>query len=292
MEALPPNDSDITPAITPETSPEITPEIGAPAPPRGIAPWWHTVVLIAGIALLSYEGAREFGGAGAGGSGHTPPTNVYAIYISTVISQSLMVAWVYLGVRLRKVPFRSLFGNLSGGWKSLLLDMGIAFGFWFASVVTLATLNLTWLITDAAIHHRALIGPHGKPVQPDPAQQQVLHTLSTLAPSNGSQLAAWALVCIVAGVVEELIFRGYFQRQFTAWGRGAAIVGVVVSALLFGAAHGYQGAHNMIFLSLFGAMFSILVLLRRGLRPAIFAHAWNDFAMGLLLMAAKARHLL
>jgi hypothetical protein len=276
MEALPPNDT----------------EIPAPSTPGSIAPAWHTVILIAGIAFLSWQGARELGGGNGVGGGHGAGTNVYAIYLSTVISQILMVAWVFFGLRLRKVPFRSLFGNVSGGWVTLLFDFGIAFGFWIASVVTLATLNLTWLITNAAMHHRSLIGAHGKPVPPDPAQQQLLHTLSSLAPSNGREVLAWALVCITAGFVEELVFRGYFQRQFTAWGRGAAAIGVVASALLFGAAHGYQGVHNMIFLTLFGAMFSVLVLFRRSLRPGIFAHAWNDFAMGLLLMAAKARHLL
>lgn len=265
-------------------------DIPAPERPGGIAPAWHTVVLIAGIAFLSWQGARELGGGKA--VGHGGGTNLYAVYASTIISQILMVAWIYVGLRLRKVPFRSLFGNVSGGLTTLVVDVAIAFGFWVASVVTLATLNLTWLITDAAIHHRSLIGAHGKPASPDPAQQQVLHTLSSLAPSNGAQVAAWAVVCVMAGLVEELVFRGYFQRQFTAWGRGAAAVGVVFSALLFGAAHGYQGAHNMIFLSLFGAMFSVLVLFRGSLRPAMFAHAWNDFAMGLLLMAAKARHLL
>jgi len=275
-----------------EVLPQSNTEIPAPSTPGAIAPVWHTVILIAGIALLSWQGASEIGGGKIGGGAHGAGPGVYTIYASTVISQILMVAWVFLGLRLRKVPFRSLFGNLSGGWIGLLFDFGIACGFWFASVVTLATLNLTWLFTSAAMHHRSLIGPHGKPAPPDPAQQQLLHTLSSLAPSNGREVLAWALVCISAGLVEELVFRGYFQRQFTAWGRGAAAVGVVASSLLFGAAHGYQGLHNMIFLSLFGAMFSVLVLFRRSLRPGIFAHAWNDFAMGLLLMAAKARHLL
>jgi membrane protease YdiL (CAAX protease family) len=277
-----------------EVLPESGTEIPAPSTPGSVAPAWHTVILIAGIAFLSWQGARELGGGNVvgAGSGFGGITNVYAIYASTVISQILMVAWVFFGVRLRKVPFRSLFGNFSGGWVGLLTDFGIAAGFWLASVITLATLNLTWLITDAAMHHRSLIGAHGKPAPADPAQQQLLHTLSSLAPSNGREVLAWALVCIMAGLVEELVFRGYFQRQFTAWGRGAAVVGVVASSLLFGAAHGYQGIHNMIFLSLFGAMFSMLVLFRRSLRPGIFAHAWNDFAMGLLLMAAKARHLL
>lgn len=267
--------------------------LSTPAPdPRGIAPVWHTVVLIAAIAVLSFESARELGGASTAAAGGGDHSRLFATYFSTVVSQLLMVGWVYLGLRLRKVPFRSLFGDVSGGMRTLLLDGAIAFGFWICSVVILATINITWLITDAAIHHRAFLGANGKPAPPDPGQQHLLHTLSSLAPSNAREVAAWAVVCIMAGFVEELVFRGYFQRQFTAWGKGAAVVGVVFSSLLFGAAHGYQGVHNMVVLSVFGALFSILVVVRRSLRPGMFAHAWNDFAMGLLLMVAKARHLI
>lgn len=254
---------------------------------RPIAPAWHTVILIAAIALLSFEGARQLAGANGGAQ-----NNRFVTYGSTLISQLLMLGWVYLGLRLRKVPFRSLFGNLSGGIRTLFLDFAIAAGFWLGSLVILGTINITWLVTDAAVHHRSFFGAHGKPAPPDPAQQHLLHTLASLAPSNGREVLGWAVVCIMAGLVEELVFRGYFQRQFTAWGRGSVAAGVIFSSLLFGAAHGYQGIHNMVLLSTFGVLFSLLVVVRGNLRPGMFAHAWNDFVMGLLLMLAHARHLI
>lgn len=255
---------------------------------RPIAPLWHTVVLIAGIALLSFAGARQLTGT-AGGAAHDSRLSTYA---STVLSEVLMLAWVYLGLRLRKVPFRSLFGDLSGGIRSFFLDLGIAGLFWIVSLVILGTINITWFVLDAAVHHHSFFGPHGKPMPPNPGQQHLLHTLGSLAPSNGREVLAWAVVCAMAGLIEELVFRGYFQRQFTAWGRGAIAVGVICSAVMFGAAHGYQGIHNMVLLSTFGVLFSLVVVLRGNLRPAIFAHAWNDFIMGLLLMVARARHLI
>ena len=262
----------------------------AAVPERPIAPMWHTIVLIAGIALLSYEGAKSMAGGTAGGiGGHS--SRLFT-YVSTVFSQLLLLGWVYLGVRLRKVPFRSLFGDLSGGVRSLFIDLGIAGVFWIGCVIVLGTINITWFVVEAALHHRSFFGPHGKPLPPDPGQQHLLHTLASLAPSNGREVLAWAGVCMMAGLIEELVFRGYFQRQFTAWGRGAVWAGVVFSALIFGAAHGYQGIHNMVLLSTFGALFSLLVVFRGNLRPGMFAHAWNDFVMGLLLMLAHARHLI
>src|ERR1019366_7096711 len=98
----------------------------------------------------------------------------------------------------------------------------------------------------------------GHPFSPAPSQQQTLHILSQLAPANGREVIAWIALCVIGGFAEELIFRGYLQRQFTAWSRGATAAGVLFSALLFGAAHGYQGARNMILLSVFGALFSLL----------------------------------
>ncbi len=192
-----------------------------------------------------------------------------------------MLGWVYLGLRIRKIPFRSLFGDLSGGIKSFFIDLGIAFTFWCGAMVVLATAAMMWLVVDATIHHRPLIPPGGKSATPDPAQQQLLHTLSALAPSNGREIAAWALVCVMAGLIEELVFRGYFQRQFTAWSGGAVASGVAFSALLFGASHGYQGVRNMVMLTVFGVLFSLLAVFRRNLRVGIFAHAWHDFSVGL-----------
>jgi membrane protease YdiL (CAAX protease family) len=264
-------------------------EPGAPIAkaPLAIAPVWHTLVLIAGIAVLSIEGARELSG---------PNTNVdsnkLVTYATTIGSQLLMLGWVYWGLRLRKVPFRSLFGDLSGGIKSFFLDLGIAAAFWISSMIVLMVAAITWLITDAAIHHRPLIPAGGKAAPPNPAQQHLIHTLSGLAPSNGLEIAAWALVCMMAGLIEELVFRGYFQRQFTAWSRGAIAGGVVLSALMFGAAHGYQGIRNMVLLSVFGALFGLLAVFRRNLRVGMFAHAWHDFAIGLLLAFAKWHHLI
>jgi membrane protease YdiL (CAAX protease family) len=255
---------------------------------RAIAPLWHTLVLIAGIALLSIEGARQFSGPNADAIG----SNKLLTYASTIGSEILMLGWIYLGMRLRRIPFRSLFGDLTGGLRTLFMDLGIALAFWMGSLVVLGCIGLTWTATGMALQHKSLITQDGKPVPPDPAQQQLLHTLSALAPSTGREIAAWALVCAMAGLIEELVFRGYFQRQFTAWSRGSVAAGVAFSALLFGAAHGYQGLRNMVLLSIFGTLFSLLAVFRRNLRVGIFAHASHDFAVGLLLTFLKSRHLI
>jgi membrane protease YdiL (CAAX protease family) len=162
--------------------------------------------------------------------------------------------------------------------------------FWIASLMTLGTIGACWTMIEAAITHHSLF-PTGGQLAPDASQLHTLHTLTQLAPTSEGEVIAWVALCVIAGFAEELIFRGYLHRQFTAWARGAVVVGVVFSALLFGAAHGYQGARNMVLLVVFGALFSVLALLRRSLRPGMFAHSWHDLITGLTLAALKAHHI-
>ncbi len=256
--------------------------LSAPSPPSPVAPVWHTVLLMAGIVLLSLAGAAELTGA------HVE-VNRMQTYAFTAGTELCLLAWVYFGLRLRRVPFWSLLGSVSGSLRSIAIDIGIAFAFWIASLFVLANIGLFWTVIEAAVRHQPLFTP-GRQLAPDAAQQQTLHTLTQLAPANGREILAWIGLCILAGIAEETVFRGYLQRQFTAWARGAAAVGVAVSALMFGLAHGYQGLRNMVMLAVFGAMFSSLALFRRSLRPGIFAHSWHDLIAGLVLASLRALH--
>ncbi|MFZ0392835.1 MAG: type II CAAX endopeptidase family protein [Terracidiphilus sp.] len=250
------------------------------APQQPIAPWWHTALLVAAIVLMSITGAKEIAGH------HSAHISRLGTYAFTAAAELVLLAWIWFGLRLRRLPFRSLIGELESGAQGVAVDLGVAGIFWFGSMLVLATLGIFWEVLDAVIHHRTF-APNG---QPDAAQQHAIHTLLRLAPASVSEITAWILVCAFAGFAEEIVFRGYLQRQFTAWGRGALWAGVVFSAILFGMAHGYQGARNMVLLSIFGALFSLLAIFRRSLRAGMIAHAWQDLIAGLGLALLHAQH--
>jgi uncharacterized protein len=170
--------------------------------------------------------------------------------------------------------------------------VGIALVFWFGSMMVLGSIGLVWTAVEFAAAHKHLPTQPGQKIEPSESQKKTLRTLEQLAPENGSEIAAWVLLCCLAGLIEEAVFRGYLQRQFTAWGKGNVALGVVFSALMFGAAHGYQGVRNMVMLAVFGVLFSLLAIFRRSLRAGIFAHAGHDLFVGLLLALFRARHLL
>lgn len=256
-----------------------------PAASPAIAPAWHTIVLVVAILGLSAKGASHL--SALHGSLHR-----LATYGLTAAMDLCLFAWVALGLRLRKIPFRSLFGSLSGGIRAIAVDLGIALLFWFGSLMILGTLGVAWSGVEAAAAHRQPATNAGQPFAASPSQQQTVRALAQLAPSNLQEMAAWALLCLLVGVVEETVFRGYLQRQFTAWARGGVLAGVLFSALAFGGAHAYQGVRNMVLLTVFGALFSLLALFRRSLRPGIFAHCWHDLIAGMTLALLKSHHLI
>jgi uncharacterized protein len=252
---------------------------------RGLAPAWHTVVLIAGILALSIAGKLQV--QGFHGRSHRLQT-----YGTTAGVELLMLGWVALGVWLRKVPLRALFGTVEKGLRGIVLDFGIAAAFWIGSMIVLGTIGMLWTSVEAAIAQSHQPQGSGQTATLTPKNQEALRMLEQLAPENGVEIGCWALLCCLAGTIEEVVFRGYLQSQFTAWTKGGVAWGAVFSAVLFGAAHGYQGVRNMILLAVFGALFSILAIARRSLRAGIVAHSWHDLITGLTLAFLRAHRLL
>ena len=68
---------------------------------------------------------------------------------------------------------------------------------------------------------------------------------------------------------------------------GNAYVGLIGSAILFGLGHGYEGARRMVLIAVLGAMFGLLALLRKSLRPGMMAHAFFDSLQGVLLWLVR-----
>jgi uncharacterized protein len=268
---------------------DIEPSFELPAAPAPfaapIAPIWHTLMLAAGILALSVVGKVQMT------SMHRVPNRLLT-YGETAAMELVMLGWVAFGMRLRRAPFKALFGHVTKGIRGIAHDLVVAFVFWIGALSILGTLGILWTGVELAIHHRHVPFRPGQPLEPTSAEKQTVRTLEQLAPATTTEVAAWLLLCVMAGLIEEAVFRGYLQHQFTAWAHGRVAVGVAFSALFFGAAHGYQGARNMALLAVFGVLFSLLAIFRRSLRAGIFAHGWHDMIAGLALAALRSHHLI
>jgi membrane protease YdiL (CAAX protease family) len=231
-------------------SPLVTQQI-VPQTKPPVAAAWHTAVLILVVGAWA-----SWGYLGTHTSQYQQNPHRLFTYILTAGWEWLVVAYIAWGVRSHGLRFRELLGNRWKSFTDFLKDFGIAAAFWIFALVVLGVVNFAFL--------------HLKP-QP---------SVKLMLPQTILESVVWVFVCVTAGFCEETIFRGYLQRQFIAW-TGNISAGVVLSALLFGAAHIYGGFKSAILITVFGLLFGILAEFRGSLLPGMMTHAWQDTLAGL-----------
>ena len=105
-------------------------------------------------------------------------------------------------------------------------------------------------------------------------------SIDTYLPQRAVEILLWIGVSISAGICEEFVFRGYFQKQFEAFAHTKWIA-LILQAVLFGISHGYQGVQACLQIAVFGALYGLLALWRKSLRPGMIAHAGSDILSGI-----------
>jgi hypothetical protein len=139
---------------------------------------------------------------------------------------------------------------LGGRWSSLrevMRDVAIAIPFW-----------IVW--QAAAGLADAVIGPSNA------------QSISVLLPIGWLEVSVWIMVSVTAGIVEELVFRGYLQRQLAALS-GRISIAVLGQAAVFGLMHAYQGWKAVSVICFLGALFGVVAAWRGSTRPGMIVHA-------------------
>jgi membrane protease YdiL (CAAX protease family) len=229
-----------------------------------LAPWWHTALMVLLILGLSVAGVRQLHNFG------DQPLHLVANYSLTIAYEWFLAALAVWGLHLRRVPVRQLLGEWQPGIRAWFADLGVALGYWACALLMLGLLG------------NALVKLSGSHIDP----QKIGGITQKLAPVTGLEMILFLVLSISAGICEELVFRGYLQQQFARMG-GSMWLGVVLSALVFGGAHGYEGVAGVVLISVYGAMFGVLALWRRGLRTGMIAHAWHDSLSGIALVLMR-----
>jgi uncharacterized protein len=236
--------------------------LSSPATPQNpplheaVAPAWHTVIVLLiflGLSLLGFHRANL---TGVGKHGRVPG------YVLTIVIEWLITAFIWYGARSRGVRMRELIGGRWNSFIDFLRDLGIAIVFVIVcgGGVMSGIAHLLKSNTPASVRN--------------------------LLPQGRAEIVVYLLVAATAGFCEELIFRGYLQRQFAALTRSAA-GGLILQGIAFGAAHGYQGWKLMVAIAIFGITFGLLAMWRQSLRPGMLAHFVQDGVGGIL-----GRHLM
>jgi membrane protease YdiL (CAAX protease family) len=218
-----------------------------------IAPWQHTGLVLAMLALMATCGARY------------PPTFILAhLSRNTTYLCQMSVTWLLTGVTIAGLYHRRQFLSdaFGRGRVRILRDIGGGFLVYLGGLGTTVVLAVVLFV----LHH--------------PTHKNVAAV--ALAPHAATELPLWILMSLTAGVCEEFVFRGYLQQQFRRW-FGRTWVAVVLSSLIFALMHIYEGSSAVIGIGGLGLFYGLVAVRRGNLRQVMVAHFFQDALTGVLL---------
>jgi uncharacterized protein len=224
----------------------------ADAPREPIAPWWHTVLVLAPIAIGSVASAYQHGlpNANLPGLSHR-----LSGYFTVVVQEWFGVFLVWVALRRRGLTVGTL---VSGRWqtpRAFFRDLGLALGFLIVAIPPVG--GLVYLLganTNSAV--------------------------ANIPPKAPFELVVFLALAASASFGEELIFRGYLTEQFSAW-TGSSAIAVILQGTAFGLAHGFYGK-AMLAVMLQGWLLGLLANWRKSLRPGMLAHVLQDSIGGVV----------
>jgi membrane protease YdiL (CAAX protease family) len=112
-------------------------------------------------------------------------------------------------------------------------------------------------------------------------QVEALGKLLRYLPRTESELRSFVGLSLTAGIVEEIVYRG-----FVLWYLGHFVplwAAVAVSSIAFGLAHSYQGVNGALRCGLTGLAFALFYVVTGSIWLPIIAHALLDVATGAAL---------
>jgi len=179
------------------------------------------------------------------------------LYLYALGFEFFQLFFVWYGIKKTNTTIAALIG---GSWNSV-----------WSFVKDILLGMLLWLLWMIAAIVLALVV--------HPQQDQGTEAVRALLPITPLQITLWIALSSAAGFCEEVIYRGYLQRQFLALWQNAPAA-VVSQAVIFGFGHRYEGAFSVLVIQVMAMLFGWFALRRKSLRPGIIAHMWHDGLVG------------
>ena len=213
----------------------------------------HTVAVLIAIGVTALRGAMR-----ADQMRSAVNLDRIRLYERTMLFEWAVLALVLLGLAFAKTPLATVLGERWHSLGDVARDFGIGVAYSFISTIVISVL-----------------GAHMHSAETDRAVQFLL-------PHGRLEMTLWIALSVTAGICEEAIYRGYLQRQLMALTKNVP-AGILLSAVLFGLAHSYQGFWGAIPIAMDGALLGTLAYWRKTVRPGMIAHAWKDAWAPLLM---------
>jgi membrane protease YdiL (CAAX protease family) len=219
------------------------------------------LAILAAVFAISYflqSGSAAVSNVGVQNTQSAPRRIIPGLIESLVFDWGILY-YVWAGVRHKGGNLLELSGRRWSGIRDILRDLAIAAPFWViweATAFAVFNLLARLFATISAAHD------------------------DTFPVRGGFEISVWIAVSLSAGFCEELIFRGYLQRQFNAL-TGRLWIGVMLQGIVFGLIHP-RGWRAVVAISVLGMLYGVLAAWRNNLRPGILSHGWSDLWEGWL----------
>ena len=221
---------------------------------RQVAPWWHTWLLLLILLVITSFGVWSQHRNSSGAAIASSHSGIVPLYVSLMVIERALFSFVWYGIRKGGTTIREVIGGKWNHWTSVVRDLAIAVPFW-----------IVWEATGRFTHF--ILGP-------DQAKN-----IDILLPQTILEILLWMGVSVSAGICEEIVYRGYLQGQILALS-GSPVIAVLAQGLIFGVGHVYQGAKQVVVITVLGLLYGLLAWWRKTLRPGIVSHAWSDIFSG------------
>ncbi len=117
-------------------------------------------------------------------------------------------------------------------------------------------------------------------VRRDPAfAARQLEPIRDMVPATAAERRVFAAVSVTAGICEELLYRSFLFFYFTEIWALPLAAALVLSSVIFGVAHAYQGIRGIFATGLVGLVFGGLYWASGSVWPGVVLHALMDLRM-------------
>lgn len=205
-------------------------------------------VLAAGAALRALHGSRDL----VGPAGRLP------LYAWILIVQLLLFWFVRTGIVRSGGSVRALLDQSPWTLRRWARYMGIAVVGW-----------VLWMISGAVLSSF---------LKPNPDE---LRAILQFLPRGLLEKLCWVAFSVITNFCEEILYRGYLMRQFSAL-TGSPAIALLLQTVVFAVGHVSLGLSIVISVSLLAVCLGALTLWQKSLVPAMIMHAGISLSGGLL----------
>ena len=117
--------------------------------------------------------------------------------------------------------------------------------------------------------------------------RRLIKMVGALIPTSSLERRWFAAIALGAGISEEIVFRGFLLFYLDSYTRLSSIEMIVVSSLIFGFCHLYQGWLGVLVTTFAGLCFAFLYVSSGSLFVPIVVHAAIDLRILLILTPAR-----